>query len=104
MIREGSIVRLDVATKHGRPGVVVGFETKSGRAIILWGTGTLRTHLRHVAVVPRELGGLALGLTKPTYFFTSNEWRGSPESKRIEEQPGPCPPYLLVALRALLRG
>jgi hypothetical protein len=61
-LRVGSIVRIDTATKRGRPGVVVDFEQRTGRALVLWGTGTLRTHLRHVAVVPREPGGIALGL------------------------------------------
>ena len=101
-ICEGSIVHLDTATKRGRPGVVVGFEQRTGRAIVLWGTGTLRSHLRHVAVVPREPGGVALGLTEPTYFYGSNEWKGSPESERIHEQPGTCPRYLLDALRAII--
>jgi len=101
-LRAGSIVRIDTATKRGRPGVVVGFEQRTGRAIVLWGTGTLRTHLRHVAVVPREPGGIVLGLTKPTYFYGSNEWKGSPESERLVEQPGMCPSYLLVAPRALV--
>jgi len=101
-LRVGSIVRIDTATKRARPGVVVGFEQRTGRAIVLWGTGTLRTHLRHVAVVPREPAGIVLDLTKPTYFYSSNEWRGAPESERVDEQPGMCPSYLLVALRALV--
>lgn len=101
-IGEGSLVLIDTATKLGRPGVVVGIEQRTGRAIVLWGTGTLRNHLRHVAVVPREPGGVVLGLTKPTYFYGSNEWKGSPESERIREQPGTCPRYLLDALRAIV--
>ena len=60
-LRVGSIVRIDTATKRGRPGVVVGFEQRTGRAIVIWGTGTHRAHLRHVAVVPREPGGIVLG-------------------------------------------
>lgn len=101
-LRVGSIVRIDTATKRGRPDVVVGFEQRTGRAIVLWGTGTLRTHLRHVAVVPREPGGIVLGLAKPTYFYGSNEWKGLPESERLHEQPDMCPSYLLAALRALV--
>ena len=101
-LRAGSIVRVDTGTKKGRPGVVVGFEQRTGRAIVLWGTGTLRPHLSHVAVVPREPAGRALGVTKPTYFYGSNEWKGPPESERLAEQPGICPSYLLVALHALV--
>lgn len=100
-LQEGSIIRIDAATKLGRPGVVVGL-LPDGRAIVLWGTGTFRAHLQHIAVVPREPAGVALGLTKPTYFYSSNAWRGRPESERLHEQPGTCPRYLLAALRALV--
>jgi hypothetical protein len=98
-LREGSIVRIDTARKSGRPGVVIGMRP-DGRAIVAWGTGTLRTHLRHVAVVPREPAGVALGLIKPTYFYAMNAWAGPPE--QLDEQRNTCPTYLLVALRALV--
>ncbi len=98
-LREGSIVRVDVGRKSGRPGVVV-LIAPNGRATVLWGTGTLRSHLRHVAVVPREPAGVALGLIKPTYFYASNAWDGPLE--RLDEQPDTCPRYLLAALRALV--
>ena len=100
-IHEGSLVRVDTATKNGRPGVVVD-TLPDGHVVVLWGTGTLRPHLSHVAVVPREPAGRALGLAKPTYFYGSNAWKGLPESKRLHEQPGTCPRYLLVALRAIV--
>ena len=99
-IREGSIIRVDTATKKGRPGVVVD-TLPDGQVVVLWGTGTLRPHLSHVAVAPREPAGRALGLTKPTYFYGSNVWKGLPESKRLHEQPGTCPRYLLIALHAI---
>ena len=58
-ICEGSIIRVDVGRKTGRPGVVV-LIAPNGRVTVLWGTGTLRPYLRHVAVVPREPAGVAL--------------------------------------------
>ena len=101
-LRAGALVRLDTATKRGRPGVVVEL-LPSGQAKVAWGTGTLRPHLRHVAVVPHEAAGRALGLTKPTYFYQQSVWTGAPDAERLHGQLGTCPRYLLVALRALLR-
>jgi hypothetical protein len=104
MIRERSAVRIStsIARKIGRPGVVVRLFVIDGRrlALVAWGTGTLRTHLRHVAVVPREPAGIVLGLTKPTYFYGMNVWVGLPD--RLEELGTLCPRYLLAALRALV--
>jgi hypothetical protein len=101
-LRTGSIVRIDTGTKVGRPGVVLRVNPENGYVLVAWGTGTLRTHLRLVAVVPRESAGVALGLSKPTYFYAMNAWDGPPTSERLDEQSGMCPRYLLVALRALV--
>jgi len=49
----------------GDAAVVVRIHRPTGDVLVVWGTGTLRAHLPHVLVMPRETAGLALGLTKP---------------------------------------
>jgi hypothetical protein len=102
-IREGSIVRIrvSVGTKTGRPGVVLRVHPGSGVVLVAWGTGTLRAHLPRVLVGPRDAGGLALGLTKPTYFYGHNYWIGAAEN--VDVQRGSCPASLLAALRSVVR-
>ena len=51
-------------------------------------------------VTPREAAGLALGLTKPTYFYGHAQWIGT--AAKVEAQPGVAPGFLLAALRELL--
>ena len=101
-IREGSIVRLrvSVGTKIGRLGVVVRIHRPTGDVVVVWGTGTRRAHLPHVLVTPREAAGLALGLTKPRYFYGHAQWIGT--AAKVEAQPGVAPGFLLAALRELL--
>jgi hypothetical protein len=101
-IREGSVVRIrvSVGTKIGRLGVVVRVHRPTGDVVVVWGTGTRRAHLPHVLVMPRETAGLALGLTKPTYFYGHTQWVGTPA--KVEVQPGVCPRFLLAALRELV--
>ena len=46
------------------------------------GHGTLRPHLRHVAVVPHEAAGRVLGITKPTYFYQQSVWASLSPTRR----------------------
>jgi hypothetical protein len=104
MIREGSVVRIRsrVGLKIGRRGVVLRLFLIDDRELVrvAWGTGTLRGHLAHVFVHPHEPAGVALGLTKPTYFYRHNDWIGV--SANVEVQRGTCPENLLAELRRLV--
>lgn len=61
------------STKDGkdeaRPAVVI--EMRDPLALVVTGTGTLRTDIPHVAVSERERFGMRFGLRKPTYFYVS---------------------------------
>ncbi len=104
MVREGSVVRIKVRVglKIGRVGVVLRIQQRTGDLFVAWGTGTQRPHLPHILVMPRETAGVALGLTKPTYFYGHNHWAGVPT--KVDVQPGACPTFLLVALRELVES
>jgi hypothetical protein len=101
-ILEGSVVRVEAGGKPRRPGVVLRVHDRDERryAFVVWGTGTLRAELRHVAVDHRERAGIVLQLEKPTYFYERYVWTGPIE--RLELTGRLCPPGLLVKLQALV--
>jgi len=101
MIREGDVVRVEAGGKPGRPGVVLRVIDRDGVpfGFVPWGTGTLRPDRRHVAVDHRESAGIALDLSKPTYFYPGNVWIGP--VARLERGPATYPPELVRALRSL---
>lgn len=98
MIVVGSVVHLEAGSKAGRTGVVLRVldDARGTVAFVSWGTGTLRTGHKHVAVDPREPAGVMLALSKPTYFYPGNVWIGP--VARLELRPKHCPPELLDAL------
>ena len=101
MIPEGALVRVAGGEKEGRPGVVLRVLNRDGRTLLFvpWGTGTLRAEKPHVAVQPESSAGRALGIFKPTFFYSNNVTMCPPAD--VELVNPLCPPWLFVAIQKL---
>ncbi len=89
----------DIGTKKLRPGIVL--ETKFDKRIILIaGTGTARD-LPRIEVRHDSRAGKALGFSKPTYFYASNE--RVVMTTEVITTGKVCPPELFFQLRILVR-
>ena len=96
VLRERDFVLLPLAEKN-RPAVVLLILDRE-RVLVIYGTGTPR-ELARVEVRPESREGKALGLYKPTYFYSSNV-RVAVRSVLINQQRR-CPPELFLRLRAI---